>query len=147
MKWQLKKSTESILIWLPWFFCSSTLLLSSMSFSGIPSMPYISSSISVRPGIALGTPSMVSLCTYNKGHVLRSSLYIKNRFYDHDLYYLHTMNCKPRASVQLFMADVALEMFSLLMLNENLFIIKISVTVPEDSLGNYPKNSVLTFLC
>lgn len=29
-------------------------------------MPYISSSISVLPGIALGTPSMVSLCTYDR---------------------------------------------------------------------------------
>lgn len=45
--------------------------------------------------------------------------------------HLHTMDCKPRASVQFFMTDVALEMFRLLMLNENLFIIKISVTVPE----------------
>lgn len=45
--------------------------------------------------------------------------------------HLHTVDCKPGASVQLFMTDVALEMFSLLMLNENLFIVKISVTVPE----------------
>lgn len=55
---------ETIMVLIPWFFCSNILLLSSMSFSGIPSMPYISSSISILPGIALGTPSMVSLCTY-----------------------------------------------------------------------------------
>lgn len=45
--------------------------------------------------------------------------------------HLHTVDRKPRASVELFMTDVALEMFGLLMLNENLFIIEISVTVPE----------------
>lgn len=56
--------------------------------------------------------------------------------------HLHTVDCKPRASVQLFMTDVALEMFSLLMLNENLFIIKISITVPEITVQETPwKNS------
>ncbi len=45
--------------------------------------------------------------------------------------HLHTVDCKPGAGVQLFVTDVALEVFGLLMLNENLFIIKISVTVPE----------------
>jgi hypothetical protein len=34
-----------------------------MSFSGIPSIPYISNSMSVLPGIAFGTASIVSLCT------------------------------------------------------------------------------------
>lgn len=45
--------------------------------------------------------------------------------------HLHTVDCEPRARVQLFMTYVALEMFGLLMLNEYLFIIKVSVTVPE----------------
>lgn len=45
--------------------------------------------------------------------------------------HLHTVDCKARASVQLFMTDVALEVFGLLMLYKDLFIIKISVTVPE----------------
>lgn len=57
-----KKSTRNMkLNVLPCVFCSSTRLLSSMSFSGIPSIPQISSSMSVLPGIALGTPSIVSL--------------------------------------------------------------------------------------
>jgi len=38
---------------------------------------------------------------------------------------------EPGASVQLLMTDVTLEMFGLLMLNENFLIVKISVTVPE----------------
>lgn len=41
------------------------------------------------------------------------------------------MDSEPRTSVQLFMANMAFEMFRLLMLNENLFVIKISVTIPE----------------
>lgn len=45
--------------------------------------------------------------------------------------HLHAVDCKSGAGVELFMTDVALEMFGLLMLDENLLIIKISVTVPE----------------
>ena len=49
--------------YLPCVFCSRSRLLSSISFSGIPSIPYISNSMSVLPGIAFGTASIVSLCT------------------------------------------------------------------------------------
>lgn len=41
------------------------------------------------------------------------------------------MDGEPGAGVQLLMTDVALEVFGFLMLDENLFIIEISVTVPE----------------
>lgn len=41
------------------------------------------------------------------------------------------MDGEPGAGVQLLMTDVALEVFGFLMLDENFFIIEISVTVPE----------------
>lgn len=44
--------------------------------------------------------------------------------------YLHTMYSQTRSSVQLFMTNVALEVFRLLMLNEYFFIIEVSVAVP-----------------
>lgn len=40
------------------------------------------------------------------------------------------MNSQARASVQLLVANVAFKMFCLLMLNEDLFIVEISITVP-----------------
>lgn len=44
------------------------------------------------------------------------------------------MDGEPGAGVQLLMTDVALEVFGFLMLDENLFIIEISVTVPTPRL-------------
>lgn len=44
--------------------------------------------------------------------------------------HLHTVNTEAGASVELFMTNVALEVFRLLMLNENLFIVEFSIAVP-----------------
>lgn len=40
------------------------------------------------------------------------------------------MNSQAWASVQLLVANVAFKMFCLLMLNEDLFIVEVSITVP-----------------
>lgn len=44
---------------------------------------------------------------------------------------LHTVDCQPWTSVQLLVTYMALKMFGLLMLDEDLFIIEISITIPS----------------
>lgn len=44
--------------------------------------------------------------------------------------HLHAMDSQARTSVQLLVANMAFKMLCLLMLNEDLFIIKVSITVP-----------------
>lgn len=128
-----------------------------MSFSGIPSIPYISNSMSVLPGIAFGTLSIVSLWTWNtQKDETRQNKYIHCCLHEDNFdmnvprtmtletlqvnafsglnggkaTYLHAMDSQTRTSVQLLVANVALKMLCLLMLNEDLFIVKVPVTVP-----------------
>lgn len=44
--------------------------------------------------------------------------------------HLHAMNSQAWASVQFLVANMAFKMLCLLMLNQDLFIIKVSITVP-----------------
>ena len=45
--------------------------------------------------------------------------------------HLHTMNGETRSSVQLFVTYVTFKMLGFLMLDKNLFIIELSVTIPD----------------
>lgn len=44
--------------------------------------------------------------------------------------YLHAMDSQARASVQLLVANMAFKMLCLLMLNEDLLVVEVSITVP-----------------
>ena len=54
--------------------------------------------------------------------------------------YLHAMDCQTRSCVQLLVAYMTLEMLCLLMLYENLFIVKFSVTILESQLRKNVQN-------
>lgn len=45
--------------------------------------------------------------------------------------HLHTMNGQAGARVQLFMAYMTFKVFSLLMLDEDLFVVKVTITIPS----------------
>jgi len=48
------------------------------------------------------------------------------------LVHLRAVNGQPRSSVQLLVADVTLEVLCLLVIDEHLLVIKLSLTVPAD---------------
>jgi hypothetical protein len=47
---------------------------------------------------------------------------------------LHAVNGQARTRVQLLVADVTLKVFGLLMLNQDLFVVKLSIAVPAPGL-------------
>jgi hypothetical protein len=47
---------------------------------------------------------------------------------------LHAVNGQARTRVQLLVADVTLKVFGLLMLNQDLFVVKLSIAVPEEKI-------------
>lgn len=89
----------------------------------------------LRFGSEFGTLSIVSLWTYNQKQELSVSVNntVRNFVYLEafiDMTYLHAMYAQARACVEFFVANVAFEMFCLLVLNEDLFVVKFSVTIP-----------------
>jgi len=93
----------------------------------------------LRFGNEFGTLSIASLCTYeDKIRVtleIMLSRYKSSKGYN---LYLHTMYAKSWSSIQFFVTDMTFEVFCLLMLNEDLLILELTVAIPfeEQCQGN-----------
>ena len=56
--------------------------------------------------------------------------------------YLHAVNSQAGTSVQLLVANVAFKMLCLLMLNEDFFIVKVSIAIPSAVVKVHNKFSI-----
>ena len=60
------------------------------------------------------------------------------------LVHLRAVNGQPRSSVELLVADVALEVFCLLVVDEDLLVVKLPLTVPAEVAERTPASCRLS---
>ena len=63
-----------------------------------------------------------------------------------DSTYLHAVNGKARPCIKLLVADVTFEVLCFLVLNQNLFIIKLTIAIPINQLRKNSKHCLLYHL-